>query len=126
MEKDKQRRKELLAQYKELPTYFGVIRVTNTENGRMFVSAFPNLKNKWHTIQGQLQMGKHYNAALQRDWNECGPDAFTYEVLQEEKAGDLDVRYEMKRMEKQWMKELRPYGERGYHKEPEEEEAPQP
>lgn len=112
----KKSRKELIDQYKQLKTYMGVVKITNKTNGKIFVAAYPNLKNKWLTLQSQLAAGMHVNAKLQKDWSQLGPDAFIYEVLEEkdtEKA--TDVRWEVKQMEKQWMEKLQPYGERGYN-----------
>jgi hypothetical protein len=114
---DKNRRKELQEEYKEMKTYMGVIKITNNANGKIFVSAFPNLKNKWLTLRAQLDMGRHPNSHLQRDWKEYGSDYFTYEILEEKATNDVnDVRWEVKQIEKIWLEELQPYGDRGYNK----------
>ncbi len=119
---DKQKRKELLEQYKQIETQMGVVRVTNTSNGKVFVAGFPNLKNKWHTMKGQLDMGQHPNSALQRDWKVLGPESFTYEVLEEKGTGDIsDVAWEVKRMERAWLERLQPYGDKGYNRQSKEE-----
>ncbi len=118
---DKKKRKELLEEYKRLKTYMGVIQITNNANGKIYIAAYPNLKNKWLTIQGQLVMGRHANARLQKDWKELGPKAFTYEVLEEKDAGEVtDMRWELKQMEKPWLEKLQPYEDRGYNKPPRE------
>ncbi|MDP4092933.1 MAG: GIY-YIG nuclease family protein [Bacillota bacterium] len=116
---DKKNRKELLEQYKQIKTYMGVIKITNKNNGKIFIAGFPNLKNKWLTLQSQLEINRHVNSQLQKDWNEMGPEAFTYEVL-EEKATDkvVDVRWEVKQLEKKWLEKLQPFGEKGYNKQP--------
>ena len=116
---DKKSRKELLAEYKQLKTYMGVIQITNKVNGKIYVTSFPNLKNRWMTIQAQLEMGRYANLQLQKDWNELGSKAFAYEVLEEKEAGEVtDMRWELKQMEKPWLEKLQPYGERGYNKLP--------
>ena len=118
---DKKKRKELQEEYKQIKTYMGVIQITNNVNGKIYVAAYPNLKNKWFTLQGQLDMGRFANSELQKDWKELGPDAFTYEVLEEKEAdGVTDMRWEKKKMEKQWLEKLQPYGDRGYNKLPRE------
>ncbi|ACV62785.1 transcriptional regulator, ArsR family [Desulfofarcimen acetoxidans DSM 771] len=116
---DKKRRKELLEEFKQLKTYMGVIQITNNANGKIYVAAYPNLKNKWLTIQSQLFMGRHVNSEMQKDWNDLGPEAFIYEVL-EEKVTDkvIDMRWELKQMEKTWLEKLQPYGDKGYNKPP--------
>ncbi len=69
---DRNKRKELLEAYKELKTYMGTIQITNKANGKIFVESYPNLKNKWMTIQMSLGMGQFPNFELQKDWNELG------------------------------------------------------
>lgn len=108
-------------EYKQLKTYMGVIKVTNQVDGKVYIAAYPNLKNKWLSIQGQLDMGRHVNSRLQKDWKELGPAAFTYEVLEEKDAGEVaDVRWELRQMEKPWLEKLQPYEDRGYNKPPKE------
>jgi len=111
----------LREEYKQLKTYMGVIKVTNQVDGKVYIAAYPNLKNKWLSIQGQLDMGRHVNSRLQKDWKELGPAAFTYEVLEEKDAGEVaDVRWELRQMEKPWLEKLQPYEDRGYNKPPKE------
>lgn len=114
---DKDRRRELTAMYKEMETYMGVVKITNTVSGKIHISAYPNLKNKWHSIKLRLQSGLFVSAELQLDWNALGEEAFTYEVLEQKSTKDMgDVRWEMKQMEAKWLEELQPYGEKGYNK----------
>lgn len=117
---DKTRRKELLEEYKQMKTYMGVVQIKNNVNGKIFIAAFSNLKNKWLTLRGQLDMGRHANAQLQKDWKELGEKAFSYEVLEEKETDEVtDMRWELKQMEKPWLEKLQPYGDRGYNKLPE-------
>jgi len=118
---DKSKRKELQEAYKQIKTYMGVIQITNMENGKMFIAGYPNLKNKWMTIQAQLEMGRFVNLELQKDWNELGRAAFTFEVLEQKETGDItDVKWELKQLEKLWLRKLEPYGPNGYNKPPKE------
>ncbi|ODA40608.1 GIY-YIG nuclease family protein [Desulfosporosinus sp. BG] len=117
---DKKSRKELLQEYKQLKSYMGVIQITNNTNGKIYVAAYPNLKNKWLTIESQLVMGTHANSQLQKDWKELGPELFTYVVLEEKETGEVtDMRWELKQIVKPWLEKLQPYGDRGYNKPPE-------
>lgn len=116
---DKSKRKELLEEFKQIKTYMGIIQITNKVNGKIFVDSYPNLKNKWMTIKMQLDMGRFTNLELQKDWKEHGAEAFTYEVLEEQKTDDVtDMKWELKMMEKPWLEKLQPYGDRGYNKPP--------
>jgi len=97
----------------------GVYQITNTVNGKVLISTSPNLKNRWLTLRLQLDMGRHANSELQKDWNELGEENFTYEVIEEQEvAEDTDIRWELRQMEKAWLEKLQPYGERGYNKLP--------
>lgn len=114
---DKERRKELLEEYKEIKTYMGVVQITNTVNGKRFIDSFPNLKNKWMTIKMQLDVGRFANLQLQKDWKEFGESAFTYEELERKDASEVkDVRWETKQMKKSWLEKLQPYGDSGYNR----------
>jgi hypothetical protein len=116
---DKKSRKEMLEEYKQIKTYMGVIQIKNNVNGKIYVAAYPNLKNKWLTLKGQLDMGMHVNSQLQKDWKELGPEAFTYEVLEEKVTDEVtDMKWERKQMEKTWLEKLQPYGDKGYNKPP--------
>ncbi len=55
---EKNKRKELLEEYRQIKTYMGVFQITNKLNGKIYVDSYPNLKNKWLTLQMQLNMGE--------------------------------------------------------------------
>jgi hypothetical protein len=114
---DRQRRKQLQEDYKKQKTIMGVIQIRNKENGKLFVAAYPNLKNKWLTIREQLDRGKHMNAGLQADWKAYGADAFEYLVLEQTEADEAkDKAWALKQMEQSWHERLTPYEDKGYHK----------
>ncbi|MGN7453590.1 GIY-YIG nuclease family protein [Paenibacillus pasadenensis] len=116
---DKNRRKELQEQYKEMKTYLGVIRLTNRTNGKIFLAAYPNLKNKWTTLQAQLRMGRFANLDVQRDWNEHGEEAFEYAELERKEFDPVkmtDIKWELKLLLKPWLEKLQPYGDAGYNR----------
>lgn len=114
---DKQKRKELVEKYNQIKIYMGVIQIKNNTNGKIYITAYPNLKNKWLTLQGQLSMGVYPIHELQKDWKAFGPEAFTYEVLEEKKTDDItDMKWELKQIIKPWLEKLQPYGDKGYNK----------
>ncbi|TXK85153.1 GIY-YIG nuclease family protein [Paenibacillus sp. N3.4] len=114
---DKSKRKELQEEFKQIKTYMGVIQIINKINGKKYIDSYPNLKNKWMTIQMQLDSGRFANSQLQKDWKEFGAETFTFEVLEEKETGDVtDIKWELKQMEKLWLDELQPYGDRGYNR----------
>jgi hypothetical protein len=114
---DKNRRKELQEQYKEVKTYMGIFQIKNNVNGKVFIDSSRNLKNQWLTIKWQLDAGRFANSQLQKDWKDFGEEAFTYEVLEEKETDKIeDIRWELKQMEKQWLEKIQPYEDRGYSK----------
>ncbi|WP_248923881.1 GIY-YIG nuclease family protein [Paenibacillus hamazuiensis] len=116
---DKNKRKELLEDYKQIKTYMGVAQIKNNVNGKIYIDSYPNLKNKWFTLQMQLDMGRFANAQLQKDWKEFGADAFTYEVLEQKETDKVtDMKWELKQILKPWLEKLQPYGDKGYNKPP--------
>ena len=118
---DKQRKKELREEFSRQKSYMGVIQITNTVSGRIFIDTASNLKNRWYAVKMQLDIGRHVNKELQKDWNDSGADAFEYKVLEEKEIkADADNKRELAQMIKPWLDELSPFGERGYNKPPKE------
>lgn len=114
---DKSKRKELQEEYKQIKTYMGVIQITNKLSSKIYIDTFSNLKNKWLTLQMQLDMGRFANAELQKDWKELGAENFIYEVLEEKETDEIaDVKWECKQMLKRWLEKLQPYEDKGYNK----------
>ncbi|MBN7772117.1 GIY-YIG nuclease family protein [Clostridium aminobutyricum] len=119
---DKNRRKELVEQYKQIKIYMGIFQIKNEKNGKIYIGTCSNLKNRWLTLRGQLEIGRFANAELQKEWKQQGPEVFDYEVLeQKEVKPETDVKWELKQMEKMWLVKLQPYDEKGYNKRKEEQ-----
>ncbi|URN92661.1 MAG: GIY-YIG nuclease family protein [Candidatus Pristimantibacillus lignocellulolyticus] len=114
---DMSKRKELLEEYKLIKTYMGVAQIKNKQNGKIYIDSYNNLKNKWLTLQMQLDAGRFANAQLQKDWKEFGSDAFEYEVLEQKEADKVtDMRWELKVILKPWLQKLQPFEDKGYNK----------
>lgn len=116
-ERGMSRREELKQLAKEIKTVAGVFQVKNTRNGKVWIDSSRNFKNM-NGIKFQLEMGGHRNKALQQEWNEFGGDAFSFdvlEVLEKKETGYFDEKDELKKLKDKWLKELEPYGERGYN-----------
>ncbi|MED4227906.1 GIY-YIG nuclease family protein [Neobacillus cucumis] len=113
------RKKELKQQYKETSVEAGVFQIKNTINNKIYLGKTKNFK----TLNGLKFMletnGYTPNKELQREWNEYGKDAFTFEILEALKTSD-DPYYNEKEalaaLEEKWLETLQPYGERGYNK----------
>jgi hypothetical protein len=96
----------------------GVYRVRNTVNGKSFIGTARDLPGVLNSQRFQLSMGSHKNRALQQDWNDLGPDAFAFEVLDPLDPQDTpgyNPADDLRALEQLWLERLQPFGERGYH-----------
>ncbi len=110
-------RRDLIRNYKETPRPAGVYRVRNNVNGRSVVGASRNLPGLLNRQRFQLKHGAHPDRVLQKDWNELGSEAFTFEILDQlepsteagyDPAEDLDLLMRM------WLEKLEAAGEALY------------
>ena len=111
-------RAELRRRYKETPRQAGIFQVKNTKTGRIFLGSSTNLHGPLNRIRFQLSVGSFDNPSLQNDWNQFGPDAFLFEIVEVVKPSDdpafcLDD--ELTLLEQIWLEKLRPLGEPGYN-----------
>ena len=114
---DKYKRKELMEAYKQIKVYMGVYQIKNNENSKVLIGTSCNLKNRWLTLRMQLESNRHPNARLQKDWNDFGPDSFSYEVIEQKKCKDMvNINWELENMEKEWLEKLEPHDDKGYNK----------
>ncbi|MDQ1914935.1 GIY-YIG nuclease family protein [Paenibacillus sp. GD4] len=114
---DKNRKKELAAQFMEQKTIGGVYQIRNTANGKLFVDSTRNLR----TLNGKmvsLTMGTHMSKSLQQDWNTYGKESFVFEILEEVEMKQDDFGKSadrLKKLEEQWLERLQPFGDKGYN-----------
>ncbi len=110
-------RKARLRAYKETPPPAGVYQVRNTATGRLLVGASKNLPGMLNRVRFELDGGMHRDAELQADWNELGPDAFTFEALDQLKLDDDstdDVTEDLRVLHQMWLEKLADAGESFY------------
>ena len=111
--------REINSEYKERPKPAGVYLIKNIANGRVFLGSSLNLEGPLNSHRFKLMSGRHPNEALQKDWNEFGPDKFTFEILEVIKVKDdpdFNLKDELTLLEMIWLEKLKPYGEKGYNK----------
>jgi len=111
-------RQDVKRQYKERKKPAGVFQVKNRVNGKVLLGSSLNLEGPLNSHKFMLQIGKHRNAALQKEWNEFGPDAFTFEILEAVKVTDnpsFNLDDELTLLEQIWIEKLQPFGEHGYN-----------
>lgn len=81
-------RKALIRQYKQTPRPAGVFAVINNTTGKRLIGSSPDLPGMLNRQRFQLEMGSHPDSELQGDWNELGPGAFEFVVLDELEPSD--------------------------------------
>jgi hypothetical protein len=111
-------RKEIKRAYKERKRPAGVFQLRNTVNGKILLGSSLNLEGVFNGHRFKLSAGGHPNRVLQKEWNEYGPDAFAFELLevvQEKEDPNFDLNDELTLLEQIWLEKLQPFGERGYN-----------
>ena len=111
-------RKDIHREYKERVKPAGIFQVKNTANGKVMLGSSLNLEGPLNRHSFMLKIGSHTNKALQKDWDEFGPDNFVFEILEEVKVQDnpnFNLKDELTLLEQIWLEKLQPFGERGYN-----------
>ena len=102
-------RKALIREYKRTPRPMGVFRVRNIATGRAIIGASTNLQSLLNRHQAQLRMNAHSDKALQKEWNDSGGAAFTYEILDTLASSDdpaYDPADDLRALEQMWREKL--------------------
>ena len=111
-------RKELQQEFKARVKPAGVFQIKNTANGKLLLGSSLNLEGPLNGHQFMLKIGSHTNKALQKDWDEFGPDKFVFEILEVVQVKDspnFNLEDELTLLEQIWLEKLQPFGERGYN-----------
>jgi len=111
-------KKELKKQYAGATQPMGVYQIRNLVNGKIFIESGLNVNGIMNSSNFQLSTGKHFNKALQEDYNRYGADNFMFEILDyltPTEDETMDYRQELKLLEEMWIEKLQPFGEKGYH-----------
>jgi hypothetical protein len=88
-------------------------------NGKVLLGSSLNIEGPLNSHKFMLTIGQHRNKALQKEWNEYGPDAFVFEILEVVNIKDdpsFNLSDELALLEQIWIDEIQPFGERGYNK----------
>ena len=105
--------------YKQMKFTIGVFQIRNMINNKILVESSTDLTAIWNRHQFQLKNGLHPNAALQKDWDTAGGQNFSFEIISEIKQDETrtaDYRKEVKQLEKMFIEELQPFGDKGYNR----------
>ena len=75
----------------------GVYKITNIENGKVYIGSSNNIEQRKSTHFSQLRTGHHHSRRLLRDWYEYGEVYFTFEVIEvvedEAKLGEREEHF---------------------------------
>ncbi|TCS93300.1 GIY-YIG nuclease family protein [Hazenella coriacea] len=113
------RKKELKQQFKETSVQAGIYQIKNTINNKILVGSTKNFKTL-NGIKFMLETNRYTpNKELQKEWNQYGKDAFTFDILEKLKKKDdpyFNEKEALSEIEEKWLEKLQPYGERGYNR----------
>lgn len=60
----------------------GIYKITNINNGKVYVGSAVNIKYRFKTHKRLLKNNKHFNTHLQSSYNKYGPKSFNYEIIE--------------------------------------------
>ncbi len=115
---DEQKKTKLKNKYKLTPPDAGVFKIVNKVNGKNYVGSSINLKGILNRLKTELRFGSCKIRELQLDWNNFGAEQFSFEIVEPDKNENAVNDNDLETCEELWLYELKPYGERGYNKEP--------
>lgn len=113
-------KKEIKRNYKQTLRPMGIYQIKNLVNGKVFIGSTKNIDAKINAHKFTLEVGSHINKELQNDYNNCGKEYFSFEVLELVKPKEdhsYDYSNDLKELEKKWIQKLQPFNEAGYNKE---------
>jgi len=110
-------RKIRIREYKETPRPAGIYRVRNIKTGKLLIGSTTNLPGMLNRQRFQLDNNSHPDKELQRDWDELGPDAFEFEVLDQLEPRNeptYDPTEDLRVLKEIWIEKLTASGESLY------------
>src|SRR5919109_5041505 len=113
-EKNIKTRKEIHREYKERVKPSGVFQIKNMANGKVLLGSSLNLEGPLNKHRFMLRINGHPNKELQKDWNELGPEQFSFEILEIVQIKDhpnFNLKDELTLLEEIWLEKLQPFGE---------------
>ena len=117
-EKSMKTRKEIHLEYKERVKPSGVFQIKNKANNKVLLGSSLNLEGPLNKHRFMLRVNSHPNKELQKDWNQLGPDQFSFEILetlQIKYHPNFNLKDELALLEEIWLERLQPFEERGYN-----------
>jgi group I intron endonuclease len=114
-------RKEAIRAYKETPKPAGVFQIKNLVNGKVYLGSSLNLNGPLNRAKFELRNKMNRIEELQKDYDELGPDKFSFDILEIVTPKDdpyFNLEDELTLLEEIWIEKLQPFGEKGYNIDP--------
>jgi len=111
-------REEIKREYKERRKPAGIFQIRNKANGKVLLGSSLNLEGPLNAHKFMLAIRRHRNEALQKEWDEYGPEQFAFEILEVVNVKDdpdFNISDELSLLEQIWLEKVQPFGERGYN-----------
>ncbi|MDD3168337.1 MAG: GIY-YIG nuclease family protein [Eubacteriales bacterium] len=112
MAMDKDRKREIVSEYKQRKTTGGVYKVTNTANGRYMLKAEVDLQSFRNRFNFSMRMKSCLHPKMQKDFSQYGAEVFTLEFLEEtekkEEESAMGFKDRLKRLEEAWAEKFDP------------------
>jgi len=86
---NRQRRKQLVSDYRERKVARGIFAVRCHASGEVWLGIGRSLDNMQNGIWFTLRLGTHPARTLQAAWNTHGEESFVYEVVEEVDAKNM-------------------------------------
>ena len=107
---DREKKKEIQAQYKEREVVGGVYAIRNTKKNKLLVEATVDFRGSKNRFEFALETGSCVHLKLQDDWTEQDGRDFGFEVLEELKKGEAQTPAEFKAdvdlLRQMWLEKL--------------------
>ncbi|HWR62573.1 MAG TPA: GIY-YIG nuclease family protein [Clostridia bacterium] len=104
------RRKELKLQYKQTRPKMGIFIIRSKANNKCHIQGTKDLKGVMNGARVRLGGNMHVFKELQKEWNELGPENFTFEILEyleyDKDEAKTDYTEELKLLEMIWEEKL--------------------
>ncbi|OCC23141.1 hypothetical protein MB02_13330 [Croceicoccus estronivorus] len=105
---DKEARRQAVLRYKERNSDPGIYAVRSTRDARVWIGRANDVGTIWNRLWFTLRQGAYPHRSLQQAWNNCGAEAFQFEVL--EILDEKDLQYSRDRVLKErleyWLAKL--------------------
>lgn len=86
-----------------IPRTSGIYKITCTANGKIYIGSAINLRKRWNEHLRGLRGNYHFNAHLQRAWDQYGESVFTFEII------ELVMPWALIDRENYWLETLKPF-----------------